>query len=46
MSDTTLRPRNQLSDTSVLWLMGLAFTLLHIVAGARYGAMAASVVGL
>lgn len=37
MRDTSLRPRNRLTDTTALWMMGLAFTLLHIVAGARYG---------
>jgi len=25
------------SDTAALWLLGLAFTLLHLLAGARYG---------
>ena len=25
------------SDTAALWLLGLAFTALHLVAGARYG---------
>jgi 4-amino-4-deoxy-L-arabinose transferase-like glycosyltransferase len=32
------RSRRILSnDTAVLWLLGLAFTALHLVAGARYG---------
>jgi 4-amino-4-deoxy-L-arabinose transferase-like glycosyltransferase len=25
------------SDTAALWLLGLAFTVLHLIAGARYG---------
>ncbi len=31
-------PRRILSsDTAALWLLGLAFTVLHLIAGARYG---------
>jgi 4-amino-4-deoxy-L-arabinose transferase-like glycosyltransferase len=26
-----------LSDTAALWILGLAFTVLHLIAGARYG---------
>ncbi len=29
--------RVQLSDTNVVWLLGLGFTVVHLVAGARYG---------
>ena len=32
------QPRRILSsDTGALWLLGLAFTVLHLIAGARYG---------
>ncbi|HKF50380.1 MAG TPA: glycosyltransferase family 39 protein [Terracidiphilus sp.] len=27
----------RMSDTSALWLLGLAFTVVHVLAGARYG---------
>ena len=37
MHDSPDSPRILSSDTSALWLLGFAFTALHLVAGARYG---------
>jgi hypothetical protein len=37
MHDSPLFCRIFSSDTGALWFLGLAFTLLHLIAGARYG---------
>jgi len=37
MDDSPPRRRIVLSDTAALWLLGLAFTAVHVAAGARYG---------
>jgi 4-amino-4-deoxy-L-arabinose transferase-like glycosyltransferase len=37
MRDSSHWRRNLWSDTAVLWLLGLAFTVLHLIAGGRYG---------
>ncbi|MFZ1085497.1 MAG: glycosyltransferase family 39 protein [Terracidiphilus sp.] len=37
MHETPRLRRILSSDTAALWLLGLAFTLLHLIAGARYG---------
>jgi 4-amino-4-deoxy-L-arabinose transferase-like glycosyltransferase len=37
MHDSPQSHRILSSDTAALWLLGLAFTAVHIVAGARYG---------
>ena len=37
MHDSPHPRRILLSDTAALWLLGLAFTAVHLVAGARYG---------
>ena len=37
MHDSPHSHRILVSDTAALWLLGLAFTAVHLVAGARYG---------
>jgi hypothetical protein len=37
MHDSPQSHRILSSDTAALWLLGLAFTAAHFVAGARYG---------
>ena len=37
MHDSPQSHRILSSDTAALWLLGLAFTAVHLVAGARYG---------
>jgi hypothetical protein len=37
MHDSPQSHRILSSDTAALWLLGLAFTAVHFVAGARYG---------
>ncbi|HEX4319788.1 MAG TPA: hypothetical protein VHZ52_02730 [Acidobacteriaceae bacterium] len=37
MHDSRQSHRILLSDTAALWFLGLAFTAVHFVAGARYG---------
>jgi len=37
MHDSSRLRRIFSSDTAALWLLGLAFTVLHLIAGARYG---------
>jgi len=37
MHDSSHLRRILSSDTAALWLLGLAFTALHLIAGARYG---------
>jgi len=37
MRDSSHLRRILFCDTAVLWLLGLAFTALHLIAGARYG---------
>lgn len=37
MHDSTQTRRILLGDTAALWLLGLAFTMVHLIAGARYG---------
>jgi hypothetical protein len=37
MPDSTHLRRISSSDTAALWLLGLGFMALHLIAGARYG---------